>query len=590
MASWEALGGGAAGLNQETDYFIHGSDCVSKNAWASDLKGMIYDNGAGFTVPTDGAVLAWITHATPNSLAAKASGGIQLLVGDDDTNFYQFYVGGYDTLDLGGIWVPYVANPDNTLEDTSTGSPTSSHQWAGGQADLPTGGPTKGSPFGIDAMRYGRCRLDYTFGDLTNGYNTFDGAEGYGNAVSRRWGLLEYFNGVYLMQGFHRFGITSGNLVDFRDSNKVIYIRPVDRVTSGFNRIEIQNGSSNVEWTNISISSLSTVSPGVFIITAGTVIMTSCLFVDMGAFTFLSSTTVNDTIFRRCAAITAPGADMVGSQVLQSTVAADASALIWDVATDPDGYLDDMSFSKGTNAHHAIEFGTNSPLTMTLRGVDFSGFTNTIGNNAAPLYIKRTSGTVTINLVGCTGIDANGYKSDGATVNIVSNPVTLSVHVQDAITGADISGARVLALAASGGPNPYQESVSLVRSGSTVTVTHNGHGLATNDYVLIEGCNEGDYNGVWQITVTGINEYTFIIGTTPSSPATGTPIATLAIISGTTDGNGDISDSRTYASDQPFTGRVRKASSTPYYKTGPFSGTIDSGSGASTTVQMIEDA
>lgn len=62
------------------------------------------------------------------------------------------------------------------------------------------------------------------------------------------------------------------------------------------------------------------------------------------------------------------------------------------------------------------------------------------------------------------------------------------------------------------------------------------------------------------------------------------------IISGTTDVNGEISDTRVFASDQPVTGRVR-LSSTPgsLYKTGDIVGTISSTTGLTVTVQMIPD-
>ncbi len=266
---------------------------------------------------------------------------------------------------------------------------------------------------------------------------------------------------------------------------------------------------------------------------------------------------------------------------------ADASALVWDVNTDLDGKIDGAIFTKGTNAHHAIELGTNSPTSLTIRGVTFSGFNASDGQNDSVLHVKRTVGTVTIGCVGCTGTVT--YKSEGATV-IITQGVALTVHVQDAVTAGDIAGARVLAAAASGGPYPYEESVSLVRSGSTVTVTHTAHGLATNDWVVIEGCNEGDYMGVWQITKIDDNSYSYDIGSkTPSSPATGSPTSTFAMIHGTTDSSGNISDTRTYSADQPFAGWVRKASASPYYKSSPFSGTIDSASGADLTVQMVGD-
>ena len=65
---------------------------------------------------------------------------------------------------------------------------------------------------------------------------------------------------------------------------------------------------------------------------------------------------------------------------------------------------------------------------------------------------------------------------------------------------------------------------SVTRSGSTVTVTTTpDHGYTTGDVVGLEGASQADYNGDWEITVTGAKTFTFDIGAaTPATPATGT--------------------------------------------------------------------
>jgi hypothetical protein len=67
-----------------------------------------------------------------------------------------------------------------------------------------------------------------------------------------------------------------------------------------------------------------------------------------------------------------------------------------------------------------------------------------------------------------------------------------------------------------------QTVTSVTRSGSTVTVTKTAHGFAKHQLVTISGANETDYNGNWRITAATANDFTFTIGTTPASPATGT--------------------------------------------------------------------
>lgn len=584
---WSALGGGPAGLTApETDYFIQGTNCISKGAWSSAIKGMIYDYGGGITVPSDGAVMFWLYYSCTNSLDTQPNGGIQAVIGSGSGDYKHWYVSGKNLLLL-DVWRPYPVDPTISA-DATTGSPSATLQFFGGLANLPGSGPSKGAPWGIDAMRYGRCKLECTNGEVGD-YCTFAGAETYANDVSRRWGLLELIQGAYFMQGFLSLG-TAGTAVDFRDSDKVIFIRDTLKVGSAFNRIEVLNASSNVEWTNIMIQTLGTTSKGTVVVIAGIVDWNKCRFTDLGTFMFLSTSVITNTTFKTCDQITAPGSTMTGTIVDSYTGAVDTSALVWDVNTDPDGKLDDMTFIKGTNAHHAIEFGLTSPLTMTVRGWTISGFNAVNGQNDSTFHVKRTSGTVTINVIGGTGNFS--YKSDGATVDVVVSPVTIAVHAVDR-SGSDIQNARVYLQAKDGtGPFPFEESVTIVNSGVTATVTHTTHGMASNDYVEIKGAETASgssmwqNNGVFQITVTDVNTYTYTLPSDPGASPSGTIKATFVALTGLTDINGDKSTSRVYPSNQPVTGWIRL---TPTYKEALLFGAINSATGYDATGVLFPD-
>jgi len=289
--------------------------------------------------------------------------------------------------------------------------------------------------------------------------------------------------------------------------------------------------------------------------------------------------------------ITASGAIFKNVNVQTPTVATDASAVIWNDSGDPDGNLDGCVFTKGTNAHHAIEMGTSSPTTMTLREITFSGFNASDAQNDSTLRFLRTTGTITVNLIGCSG-NISIKKEAGATVVLVSDPVTLAVHVQDINTTAAISGARVwIPVTSTASGRPYNQTInSITRSGSIATITFAAaHNLATNDYLNISGCNQPEYNHTFQITSTGTDTLEVTVTGTPAS-GSGTMVGTWVIINGTTNGSGDISASYTYSANQPISGRVRTATGAgPYYKTSPISGTVNSTSGLSVTVQMIPD-
>lgn len=65
---------------------------------------------------------------------------------------------------------------------------------------------------------------------------------------------------------------------------------------------------------------------------------------------------------------------------------------------------------------------------------------------------------------------------------------------------------------------------SITRSGSTATVTTTSpHNLVTSGLVLIQGATpEVEYNGIYQITVTGPSTFTYPVIGTPGTPAGGT--------------------------------------------------------------------
>ena len=194
---------------------------------------------------------------------------------------------------------------------------------------------------------------------------------------------------------------------------------------------------------------------------------------------------------------------------------------------------------------------------------------------------------MTIYLSDCTGNIS--VLTNGANVDLVVNPVSLTLHVIAQEGGADISGARAYVTAGTTGPLPFEDSVTINRSGSTANVTHASHGLSDGDLVFIEGANEDEYNGVQTIANSASGSYEYTVSGTPDTPATGTITSTAVIISGTTNATGYISDTRTYASDQDYEGRVRQSSADPFYKTSLVSGIIDSSTGFSETVQMVLD-
>lgn len=602
--TWGEITGYVAGGTPayETDYYIQGTGCYSQSTGGKTglQVSMYFDYGSDLaaSITTGKCVFFWQILTAANGMDTFGNGGLRLGIGSSVANFKMWKSGGNDFgRNPYGGWQNIAIDPryNSSTGDYTIGTPSGVWRYFGSIPNL-TASIGKGSPHALDAIRYGRGQLTITGGTLGDGYATFSGLASTNDNVSNRWGLFAEQQGSYLWKGLISFG-TTGQTVSFVDSNRTISIDACPRTYTGFNKMEIYNTGSTVTWSNITMSALDIPSGDTGVTTNGQlevvenadVNFDGCTFSKMDTFIFLSNSSVTNTVFSSCKEITAGGGVFTGTKILTPTVAADTSALGWNSDTNPDGYLDNMIFTKGTNAHHAIEFGTSSPTTITLRGITFSGFNTSDSQNDSVLHILRTGGTVTIQAVECSGTIT--YKTAGATVSISQGVVT-KVIVKDIDTGNAIEDARVLLKVADSSNFPYNASVSITSSGTTATVTHANHGLKTGDKVIISGVNsttQDPYNGVFSISATTASAYTYTIQSTVSSPASGTPVSTLAIISDITDVNGQVTDQRTFTTDQPVTGWVRKSTTSPYYKQQPISDTISSATGKEITVLLIRD-
>jgi hypothetical protein len=436
------------------DYNIHGSPQGADADWPyiqntyavtqtctstkSGYGSLGYDNGSSIGGHgTDGAYFVWQLFANPNYYS-YANDGLQVLAGDAVGSFYAWTVGGNDVgvgLYLG--WQNHVINTTVTPDDNA-GSYAGTGEEIVGAAVRTTTGIGKGEPHCVDAIRYGRGDAVFEYGDLSNGYCTIAGFAAQNDSINNRWGLIQEVPGGYLWKGLMQLGSTS-NAVDFRDSDRIIFIQWCPKVTSNFNTIEVKNASSNVEMTNFQFIQLdtSTASDGRWITTNdATVSLDNCSFQDMGTFTFDSNTTADECSFIRCLQVDPGGGDLSFSSVLESAVTGGGStgggALLWNDASDPNTYLNDMTFTKGAGSHHAIEFGTSAPTTINLTNVTVSGFHASNQQTTSALYFPDTGGDVTWTVAhtGTTGTLSYYKARSGDTVNITSS-VSVTITVKD---------------------------------------------------------------------------------------------------------------------------------------------------------------
>jgi hypothetical protein len=243
------------------------------------------------------------------------------------------------------------------------------------------------------------------------------------------------------------------------------------------------------------------------------------------------------------------------------------------------------TFTGSGSSGHAIRL--TSTGSFTLDTMVFNSFGANGSTSAA--ILNESGGLITITITGTTVVPT--YKNiSAATTVLIVNPVNITIVVKNLATPpVAIQNAIVLILAAAGGPMPYNITVTITNSGTTATVTHSSHGMNNGDKVQILGASLQANNGVFTIAYINVNSYSYTMGSTPGSNPTGTIKATYTALYGLTDVNGTITMSRVFSSNQPITGRIRKSTGSPIYKTSSISDTVNSTTGFSTTILMVSD-
>ena len=130
-------------------------------------------------------------------------------------------------------------------------------------------------------------------------------------------------------------------------------------------------------------------------------------------------------------------------------------------------------------------------------------------------------------------------------------------------------------------------------SGTLTVNALNGTNLTTSGCLANTG---GTVTVVSNPVTTLVNVKSLTLGTAINGAsvnvwaAAGGPLAEdTSIIFGNTDVNGDISDTRSLASDQPILGIIRHSTTSPLYQQYDISGTIDSATGLTINAQMVDD-
>jgi hypothetical protein len=226
---------------------------------------------------------------------------------------------------------------------------------------------------------------------------------------------------------------------------------------------------------------------------------------------------------------------------------------------------------------------------QVISGANFveSGYMDTNGATVTNCKFINTNeptyGALLVNLEAesdkCTDLQFDGYENNGSYAVYVASAVTTFTMDNWFFSDPDNT-----------------TSFALYWAGSAGILTINSQN-GTN--ISATGCTSagGTFDVVSNPVTTQVNVKA-IVGRTNIQGArvylicdSGGPLTQGTVIfNELTDASGNVSDTRSLASDQPVSGWVRKASGNPpYYKTYEISGTIDSSSGVTFNVLLIQD-
>lgn len=133
-------------------------------------------------------------------------------------------------------------------------------------------------------------------------------------------------------------------------------------------------------------------------------------------------------------------------------------------------------------------------------------------NTAGSPYVELWGNLKNINLLAATQASGNI-----AVTGTLAAPVAIGTSLTSS------AGNTYLTTAAGNISNYNLTPATVTFAGGVVTVTTSApHNLATNNNVTVSGASPSDYNGLQTISVVDDTHFTYSIGTSPSSPATGT--------------------------------------------------------------------
>jgi hypothetical protein len=430
---------GGTPVAQDPVYPIQGTYCfVANQKNKTGLQSIAFDYGSGVTINTGECIFVWQVMLAGDAIESFTNGGYRMLAGDDATNFKGWKTGGNDfARNPYGGWQNVAVDPTFTPDYTG-GSQTTWQYFASGINMTKT--IQKGDLHGMDVTRVGRGEFIVSGGSPGggDGYCTFAGMAAANDGQTARWGLFQEQAGGYLWKGLMSIGHTDNQppaSATFIDSNVNVNIDITPRTYAAFNKIEIKNAYTIVDWTGVNFSSLDAagLSPGwMEVVDNADVTLDTCTFTDMNpssgtnAFILKSNSTINSTTFRRCGRVLQNGAVFDGCIFEESP----ASASMYISNLDN---IDNCDFTSDGSNHAMVLSPAHAGNSYILTGCTYTGYAATSGSTGNEVIFNDSHGAVTINVAG----------GDAPTIrNGVDATTSVILAVTHTLTGL-VSGSEV---------------------------------------------------------------------------------------------------------------------------------------------------
>lgn len=516
---------GGNAITTETDLLKYGTACVAYTCRTAATHTLNFAPSPAVNLTT-GSPIIRLWFWSYQKFAATASNGIRFYIGDGTNTAYWNVLGG-DTYP--GGW--YMVAVDTSTTQTSGTKPNMSAVTRIGLECITTG-TTKNAPSTyVDHLHRADGLIAYGDAGTSTPFRLADLFTA-DDTLSTAWGFTKPITTVYFASGAYTIGDSGSNNTLFAADDQVLVFDTSPMANGSFGVSFLQGtGTTEVALTRTTIKAASVKFDLDCSDVLESFVASGCSFIGARVISLAAGQTFDGCSFVNCGTSTIANAPLGCSFILCDAITISGS-----------GYLDGCTIDSS--------IASSAVIAANLDDVDGCTFISDGTGHAVNLGTIAATTTMGWNCMLSGYAATSGSTGNEAILVSVASGQTLTINV-----AAGASTPSVY--------NTGSGTVSVVSGQVTLTVT-------VKD--LLTGAN-----------IEGARVY--VTAAAGGSLSEGTVLIDRLL----TNASGQVSETRSYATNQPITGWARKASSQPYFKTGAIAGTINNATGLSLTVQMIRD-